>query len=83
MGEADELAITPYWRDVDMEFLQHFLPWQSVERNGAESFGLNNYSIIAWPTDWQFKENDGVPGYYIIPIAWRTNSSIEMFVWTL
>lgn len=50
MGEADELAITPYWRDVDMEFLQHFLPWQSVERNGAESFGLNSkyYHSATW-----------------------------------
>lgn len=42
IDEFSRLVLTPYWRDNDMEFLQHFLPWQPVERNGHESFGLNS-----------------------------------------
>ncbi|MEP5763065.1 MAG: TonB-dependent receptor [Halieaceae bacterium] len=42
LGEFDKLSFTPYWRDNDMEFLQHFLPWQSVEKNGHHSYGLNS-----------------------------------------
>jgi len=41
LGDDDTLFISPYWRDNDMEFLQHFLPWQSTERNGQRSFGIN------------------------------------------
>jgi outer membrane receptor protein involved in Fe transport len=40
VDEFDKLTITPYWRDNDMEFLQHFLPWQSTEKNGQESYGI-------------------------------------------
>ncbi len=42
LDEFSRLVFTPYWRDNDMEFLQHFLPWQPVEENGHESFGLNS-----------------------------------------
>ena len=38
----NSIALTPYWRDNDMEFLQHFLPWQPVEENGHESLGLSS-----------------------------------------
>jgi outer membrane receptor protein involved in Fe transport len=34
------LAITPYLRRTGMQFLQHFLPWQPVEKNGQDSVGL-------------------------------------------
>lgn len=34
------LTITPYYRDNKMEFLQHFLPWQPVEKNGHRSAGI-------------------------------------------
>ncbi|EED32736.1 TonB-dependent receptor [gamma proteobacterium NOR5-3] len=37
---AGQLSITPYVRRTSMEFLQHFLPWQPVEKNGQESLGL-------------------------------------------
>ena len=37
-----EFSITPYFRDNDMEFLQHFLPWQPVEKNGHTSLGLRS-----------------------------------------
>jgi iron complex outermembrane receptor protein len=42
LNDRNELTITPYWRDNDMDFLQHFLPWQSREKNGQESWGLNS-----------------------------------------
>ena len=42
LDDFRHLTFTPYWRDNDMEFLQHFLPWQPVEENGQESFGLNS-----------------------------------------
>lgn len=35
------LQITPYFRRSQMEFLQHFLPWQPVEENGVRSVGIN------------------------------------------
>ena len=42
LDDFSRLTFTPYWRDNEMEFLQHFLPWQPVEKNGHESFGLNS-----------------------------------------
>ena len=50
LDEYDKLTITPYWRDNDMEFLQHFLPWQSTEKNGHESFGVGAklYNTGTW-----------------------------------
>jgi outer membrane cobalamin receptor len=42
LDDFSYVKVTPYWRDNDMEFLQHFLPWQPVEENGHESFGLNS-----------------------------------------
>ena len=41
LDDANLLAVTPYLRDNEMEFLQHFLPWQSVEENGQESCGVS------------------------------------------
>ena len=40
LDERNTFTITPYLRDNSMEFLQHFLPWQSVEENGHTSIGL-------------------------------------------
>ena len=40
LGANSTLSITPYLRDNDMEFLQHFLPWQPVEKNSHSSLGL-------------------------------------------
>ncbi|MFT4614838.1 MAG: iron complex outermembrane receptor protein [Bacteroidia bacterium] len=34
------LIITPYLRSNEMEFLQHFLPWQPVEENEHDSLGI-------------------------------------------
>ncbi|MDX1733948.1 MAG: TonB-dependent receptor [Halioglobus sp.] len=40
LDEQTSVTITPYVRDNEMEFLQHFLPWEPVEENAHTSFGL-------------------------------------------
>lgn len=46
------LLLKPYVRSVDMEFLQHFLPGQAVEKNGHDSLGLQLLWISA-SAAWQ------------------------------
>lgn len=41
LNDSTTLILTPYFRDNEMEFLQHFLPWQPVEENAHSSIGLN------------------------------------------
>ncbi len=40
LADNHQLTITPYARHNHMEFLQHFVPWQPVEKNGHSSVGL-------------------------------------------
>jgi iron complex outermembrane receptor protein len=40
INDANVLTFTPYLRDNEMEFLQHYLPWQPLEENGHSSLGL-------------------------------------------
>ena len=40
LDDNNTLTVTPYLRDNDMKFLQHFLPWQPVEENDHSSLGL-------------------------------------------
>jgi len=40
LGDDRSLTVTPYLRYNEMEFLQHFFPWKSRERNGHRSLGL-------------------------------------------
>lgn len=48
------LRITPYVRRTRMTFLQHFLPWQPVEKNGQDSLGLQlSLSGSNTTLDWQ------------------------------
>jgi iron complex outermembrane receptor protein len=73
LDSGDELVVTPYWRHNRMEFLQHFFPWQPVEKNGHESFGVNTkyYHESAWfklvsgldleATDGWLTENQAAP----------------------
>ena len=47
------LTLTPYVRATDMQFLQHFLPWQPVEENSQTSVGFQaqfkkNYGDLTW-----------------------------------
>ncbi len=40
LDNNNTLTLTPYLRDNDMDFLQHFLAWQPVEENAHDSVGL-------------------------------------------
>ena len=40
LNDNNTLTLTPYFRGNNMEFLQHYLPWQPVEKNGHDSLGL-------------------------------------------
>ena len=42
ISDHSQLNITPYLRDNEMTFLQHFLPWQPLEENGHSSIGLRS-----------------------------------------
>jgi iron complex outermembrane receptor protein len=54
LGERNRLTITPYYRNNEMEFLQHFLPWQSVEENGHSSVGLRT-TIDTEAENWRWQ----------------------------
>lgn len=41
LSNNHRLTLTPYIRNNDMRFLQHYLPWQPIEENGHTSVGLN------------------------------------------
>jgi outer membrane receptor protein involved in Fe transport len=47
------LTITPYLRWADMQFLQHYVPWQPLEENGHTSIGaqvqyVKEYADFTW-----------------------------------
>ncbi len=46
--EQSELQITPYLRANSMAFLQHFLPWQALEKNSHTSIGVQNKYQYLW-----------------------------------
>ena len=53
LNDTNMLTVTPYLRDNDMEFLQHYLPWQPVEENAHDSLGLRatlqtNTDTLRW-----------------------------------
>lgn len=65
-----EITATPYFREVNMSFVQHYLPGQPIEDNEHRSIGiqlsafreLNNGSSFSWgvdaeSTDGSYKEN--------------------------
>jgi outer membrane receptor protein involved in Fe transport len=39
LDENSEISFKPYLRWADMQFLQHFLPWQPLEENSQRSLG--------------------------------------------
>lgn len=45
ISDASSLVITPFARSTDMAFLQHFLPWQSLEENDQQSWGVQSRYI--------------------------------------
>ncbi len=48
-----QLEVTPFYRDNSMQFLQHYLPWQAVEKNGHQSFGLRSL-LRGDQNNWQW-----------------------------
>jgi outer membrane receptor protein involved in Fe transport len=57
LNENNRLTITPYVRKNEMEFLQHFVPWQPTEENGHESLGLRA-ALRTEASGWQL--NSGI-----------------------
>lgn len=53
LNDTNRLTITPYLRKNEMEFLQHFLPWQPVEENGHSSIGLRA-TVTTELDDWRW-----------------------------
>jgi len=55
LDERSTLAITPYLRDNSMKFLQHFVPWEPVEKNSERSVGLRaQVNTDADPLGWVY-----------------------------
>ncbi|GGD51216.1 TonB-dependent receptor [Lacimicrobium alkaliphilum] len=49
-----QLSITPYFRYQQMDFLQHYLPWQAIEENSQVGGGVQ--TLYAWQQqDWLFQ----------------------------
>lgn len=65
LGADHSLTLTPYFRDNDMEFLMHFLPWQPVEENGHSSLGLktllhSDMGSLAWANGLDVEYTDAM-----------------------
>jgi outer membrane receptor protein involved in Fe transport len=64
-NNSSEFSLMPYLRWNDMQFLQHFLPWKSLEENSHRSIGLqaqfsktyDDISLISG-FDWDHTEGD-------------------------
>lgn len=57
LSASDTLSLAPYLRYTDMAFLQHFLPWKSLEENGQRGVGLRTVykrELGAWRTSVGF-----------------------------
>jgi len=64
LNAHNTLTITPYLRDNEMEFLQHFLPWKPVEENGHSSIGLRtsvhtDAGALRWVNGLDLEYTDG------------------------
>lgn len=52
--DQHRLSLTPYFRFQDMDFLQHYLPWQAIEENNQIGAGMQ--TLYAWAQqDWSFQ----------------------------
>ncbi len=52
-NDTTSFTITPYIRSTDMQFLQHYLPWQPIEDNSHSSVGVQaqfqkDYGDLIW-----------------------------------
>ena len=53
IDDTSNVSITPYLRYTDMAFLQHFLPWKSLEENSQKGLGIKSqyekeYQSLTW-----------------------------------
>ena len=53
-ASGNSLALTPYYRHSDMEFMMHFLPVLAVEKNGQDSAGVNLIYTASFSEDLSF-----------------------------
>lgn len=54
------LSLTPYFRTIDMAFLQHFLPGHALEENGHTSFGIqSSWHSDAWTIGVDAEQTSG------------------------
>jgi outer membrane receptor protein involved in Fe transport len=52
--DQTEIILTPYVRDTDMTFLQHFLPGHPLEENGQQSIGVLSSWHHSYNDRWAF-----------------------------
>jgi outer membrane receptor protein involved in Fe transport len=65
LDDRNTITITPYIRANDMDFLQHYLAWQPVEKNGHDSVGLRtvvqtNADSLRWLNGVDLEYTDGM-----------------------
>lgn len=63
-NDSSEFSLMPYFRWNEMQFLQHFLPWKSLEENSHHSFGLQGqftktYDEISLITGFEWDHSEG------------------------
>jgi outer membrane receptor protein involved in Fe transport len=63
-NDSTSLTITPYVRWTDMQFLQHFLPWQPLEENSQTSVGTQvqfqkDYGDLTWLSGFDVDYTNG------------------------
>mgnify|MGYP003384716146 CR=1 FL=1 len=94
IDDSASFSITPFVRWSDMAFLQHFLPWQSVEENGQQGFGFQSqyekaYTDISWligldvdATDGTLTERQAEPFSATIPVGDHYDYNVTAHVYS-
>ena len=87
-------SITPFARWSDMTFLQHFLPWQSVEENSQKGFGFQSqyektYNNLVWlagldvdATEGKLKEHQAQPFSPSVPEGEHYDYDVDASVYS-
>ncbi len=77
VNDSQSLSITPYFRDNDMEFRQHYLPSRAIEENEHTSVGV--LSGYTWELDAGHKVIVGVDAEYTDGSLKQTQESADRF----
>lgn len=69
LDDNQSITITPYLRKTEMDFLQHFLPGDPLEKNGQQSLGVmfswygkgiaSNFDNLDWVAGVDFENTQG------------------------